>query len=719
MIINKGKPVSLSMRMRTEAAKLPPERSSVTDSGDATLPDIGSSGSKGFNLKLSSTYSLTKSKRDMSRQDMEVERASGIIDYMASGGVFADRTKMTMPNAICVRCGEHASCCMSCTEFLAQEALNFYRKTRARGAASLFANAVTQTGITVVVKYVVFSLWKNGRRQRVWAAKKRSFNADIMYRLHFMRYTFKAWVTFKTKNLVDVRDQRIKELEERVAALDSANALATNLKNNAEAVLARNQREKDGFLATISRQAQEIEALQGALKAERVRVVGLSTLSMPVLSFNKVATQLSENERRDIHRQLFSAAASQQPTYDYNKTFNAEDLATVKEAELKRRSKKKRYKAESLDEEVDLVVMLLNWASTKARDVGSNVDQASGKPLESVLPKHKKVSTFEDFKSGATLLRLVVSLLWDMPQPGHTTLKLAVPDDIAAQEKLKAESQVADTDPPLPSAAPKFDPAKVLDLVKAAQKTPFEMISCAVDLAVTYLALPPFQVGDLVACRPEIYTALLGYLMLASASPAQSVNSLSRVSALITSFERATSNADYARRQIGLHEITQIQQCWAELHGLQQPAIAVAEEVDPVDKPLDSLTAAEGGTTTLLVAAAGPKGVAGAVDPTLLDAGVSAEAMAKYGKLAAAVDKYLSLLGEQDTVQLQFSKKEGPVPGQIGDYAEVMSEVAAVKTQLNDHLLRTDQGYRLATEARLLMSRFQFELYVSELKWTE
>jgi len=741
MIINKSKPLSLSMRMRTEAAKLPPER------GNASLPEIGiGMGSSGYDLKLSSTYSLTKSKKDAARQEFEVERASGIIDYTASGGVFADRSKMTMPNAVCVRCGEHASCCMSCTEFLAEEALNFYRKTRARGAAALFANAITQTGITVVVKYIVYTLWRNGFRQRKWSTRKRVFKADVMFRLHFMAYTFKAWVNFKNQNLFDRRDKSIEELEKRVAMLEAATVMANNLKSNAEAVLARNQKEKDGFLTLIARQEQQILQLQAALSAERGRVVGLASLTMPVLGFEKVTEKLSENERKDIHRHLFSAAASQQPTFDYGKTFNTEDLQTVKENEAKRRSKGKKYKAENLDEDVELVDMLLTWASTKARDAGSNIDHSTGKPLDTILPKYKKSTTFAEFKDGKTLLRLVVGLMWDSPQPGHTTLKLSMPDGVAPA--VQAEGEGA----PAHAASPVFDHIQVLEAIKTAQKTPFETITCAVEMAIKYLALPPFQVGDLIACRPEIYTALLGYLMLASASPAQSTNSLSKVGSLINAFEKASENAEYAKRQITMKEIKSIQKCWARLHGVTMAAgedagagALEAADLEAEAAAVDARLEAEAGAKAAKKEARRKKReedgeppeeesevevVAGEIvveaketdapaDTAVLEAGVDPEAMGKYYELAAAVDRYLTLLGEHDVEHLNFAKNDGPVSTQIVDFADTLSELSAVKTSLNEHLQRADQGFRLATDARLMMARFQYEVLVSELKWVE
>lgn len=728
------------MRMRTEAAKLPPEgRGSRPDGTSGSLPDIGGM-SNSLNPKLSSTYSMTISRKDAARQEIEVERASGIIDYVSSGGVFADRNKMTMPIAACVRCGEHASTCMSCTEFLAEEALNFYRKTRARGAASLFANAITQTGVTIVVKYIIYMLWKNGFRTRKWASKKREFKCEILFREHYMRFTFNAWVKYKNTNCFVRRDSRIEELEKRVASLESATTQANNLKANAEAMLSKIQKEKNGYLDTISKQTARIEYFEAALHKERGRVVGLSSLTMPVLSYEEVTTKLSANEKEDIHRNLFIAAASQQPAYDYGKCFNAEDIATLNEAEAKRRNKgSKLPKAENLDEDIELVEMLLNWASTKSRDAGSNMDPVTGKTLDTYLPKYKKAKTFDDFKNGTTMLRLVVGLLWDTPQPGHTTLKLAQPSSVhvvaAATTDAEEETEMG------------FNHEKVLEDIKSAQKTPFEMITCATDLARKYLALPSFQVGDLVACRPEIYTALLGYLMLASASPAQSANSLSKVSTLISSFEKAVSNTEYAKHQITLKEVKNIQRAWASVHGVDveiiesdgasevvvevDVSVTAAENVVDADGNViapapDAESTAEAGDG--LPAAETKEGESDETKTCAVEEEAvveveqeeQSEALVKYSKLAAAVDAYITLLGEQNTEDFAFaSSNVSPLSEQIRVFGDSMAELKAVKSELNEHQQKTDMGFRLGTDARLLMSRFQLELLTSELKWLE
>jgi hypothetical protein len=752
MIINKGKPVSLSMRMRTEAAKLPPERqssargSNMSESG--SLPDIG--GGSGIfssntsqqktrnNLTLGLNYSLTQ-KKNPGSQEIEMEKASGIKDYLESGAVFADRTKMTMPTASCVRCGEHASTCMSCTEYLAEESLNFYRKTRARGAASLFANAITQTGVTTVVKYIIYSLWKNSYYIRKWAMKKRAFKAEILCRKRYMSKCYKAWSDYRTMNKVDRRDKEIERLTKRVAALEAATTQATNLQKNAEAQLGKVQKEKNGFLATIDEQALRIEGLELLVLKERQRVVGLSTLSLPILNYNNLTAVLSEKGSKDIHRKLFLAAASQQPAYEYGKAINAEDLDQLIDDEDSRRRKKKRFKAEELDEDVEVVGMLFNWVSSKSRDAGSNMDSTSGKTLDTILPKYKKLNTFDDFKNGSIFLRLVVGLLWDMPQKGHTTLKLAttklVPDGLQAPVSVNDENNEEVTNENV------FDHVAVLGEIKKSLKTPFDMITCAVELAQKFLAFPAFQVGDIMSCRVDIMTAIIGYLMLASASPAQSTGSLAKVSSIIHAYEKANGKAEYARRQIELKKVENIKNAWAVLHGIEKVAES-AEEVDaaavdnsvvidavseskdqePVEESKtgsgssddpDSESKVEGNVEVIVSEA--DVGKDDAVDAA--PAEKQTEGLSKYSSLANAVDDYLGLLGEVDNDNFTFEKLEGPIVGQLNDYQEVMRELDEVQLQVDDHLVKVDQGFKLANKARLTVNRFQMELLCSELSW--
>jgi hypothetical protein len=156
--------MSLSMKMRAETMKIS-QRSRSLD----TFPSINDNGPSSSSTTTTASLSLIKSpkmfknnmKDNMLRTPNQYERLSGSIDVISSSNVFPDRTTIVHPVAVCVRCSGNASVCMSCTELLCQESLTFYRKTRAIGAASLFQRAVTEAGLTKLMKFSIFKLWYN------------------------------------------------------------------------------------------------------------------------------------------------------------------------------------------------------------------------------------------------------------------------------------------------------------------------------------------------------------------------------------------------------------------------------------------------------------------------------------------------------------------------------------------------------------------------------
>ena len=172
-------------------------------------------------------------KKSFSRKEFyyPFESLSGSLDFVASTGVFADRQVMTMPTAVCVRCAEHASMCMSCTEILCQEALNFYRRTRARGAASLFANAITQTGVTKALKATVFKLWSNGLRYRSRREKKMEFHCEKLFKVTLVREPFRAWRSFIQSEILERKNKTIEDLEAKLLMAEQAVARAVAEKN--------------------------------------------------------------------------------------------------------------------------------------------------------------------------------------------------------------------------------------------------------------------------------------------------------------------------------------------------------------------------------------------------------------------------------------------------------------------------------------------------------
>ena len=380
-------------------------RKSSSGELSTTFPEIPQTIAPLQRQKLKPNLSLTSSKAERlkrsAEQDLIIEANSGNIDAIASGAAFADRTLMTRPTAACVRCGSHASVCMSCTEFLAEESLNFYRKTRARGAASLFANAITQTGVTKVVKYVMFMMWRNGFRERKWMAKKKEFRADLMFRKHFLRACFVGWVKATMGCVKENRDKRIVELEKRVEMLEVTAKQASNMKDAAERQCKSMQAKFDDFTQTIESQKEKIEALEETILQERSRVVGMSSMCAPLLKLDELYQREYANDVNELQNKVLRFAQSQQVFYDYGKTYNREDFIDLLEADEKRRKKGKAIDLDDLDpQSYEMVEVLLQWASSKSRDANSVMEPGSGKSL-SFLPKYKQIQGFSDFKSGA------------------------------------------------------------------------------------------------------------------------------------------------------------------------------------------------------------------------------------------------------------------------------------------------------------------------------
>lgn len=710
-------PVSLSMRMRSEATV--PPRTAPEDS--TTFPEIPQTTTMPIQRHtLKPNLSLTSSKVERlkmsAEQDLMMEASSGNIDAISSGAAFADRTLMTRPTAACVRCGNHASVCMSCTEYLAEEALNFYRKTRARGAASLFANAITQTGVTKVVKYVMFMMWRNGFRERKWLGRKKEYKVNIMYRDHFLKACFTTWTKETMSCVKENRDKRIIELEKRVETLEVVAKQASNMKDAAERQCKSLQAQFDEFTQTIDIQKERIEALEGTVAEERKRVVGMSSLAAPLLKLDELYQQVYANDVGNVQSKLHRFAQSQLLSYDYGKTYNREDFTDLLEADKKRRNKGKAIDIEDLDpESYEMVEMLLQWASSKSRDANNVMEPGSGKSL-GFLPKYKQVQAFPDFKSGAPLLRIVVALLWDLPR---VTTEAGQFDKVEASKEGECKGAGED--------GVNLDYNAILEQVKGSTKTGLAMTECALALAIAHLDLPKFHVEDLMSCRPEVFCSLLCYLMLGSAAPAQSASSLTKVSKIIETFEKTKGAIGTKRMSLsGLGHAKKIHMSSALLSGLQQEveeehavAAAVAleesqgEQVESGDK--------EGGDGD--GEGEEKKGLGGDEEPAPAPSPAPAvkkylTPLEKYERLASTIDGYTSSLGSFDPTDLVYAENTAPFMYELEDLQASLGELDTLKATVAEHTSMSDQNAKLAIDVRNALSRFMSEIYLTETKWT-
>jgi hypothetical protein len=97
------------------------------------LPNVNLSKSVSTN-----DYSFYKSIKNVSTNSITdsrdtFERLSGLYNPQNSIQTLTDPNLLIRPVNLCVRCSNHASLCMPCTETLCDQGLDFYRKSRAKG----------------------------------------------------------------------------------------------------------------------------------------------------------------------------------------------------------------------------------------------------------------------------------------------------------------------------------------------------------------------------------------------------------------------------------------------------------------------------------------------------------------------------------------------------------------------------------------------------------
>ena len=706
--------MSLSMRMRSDASTPALPRSDATlQHQSGSLPRLGQSpcptvASKTFNRKAF---------------HYPFESLSGSLDFVASTGVFADRQQMTMPTAVCVRCAEHASMCMSCTEILCQEALNFYRQTRARGAASLFANAITQTGVTKALKAAVFKLWINGKRYRSRREKKMEFQCEKLFKVSLVRTPFRAWRSFVKTEILERANKKIEDLEAKLSMAEQAVARAVAERNAFEQQAKFTAQQLKGRDTTI-------ESLEAALaeagrqsEEDKRRIVGLAAISGPLLSLGEVVDLLVVDSREDLRSRLLRCASSTTPAHDFSKCFDVEDSARTLGKDSYRRSSKK--KVVKLDETSEIIELLLTWVSAKSREA-SNVKAADGLALAQYLPKFRVVESVDDLPSGQALLRLVIAVIFDAAVDGKTTLRLPTTMLAAAEEHHREANEHGPA-----KAAVSLNDELAADVQAPAQSSK-EMLAKAVSLAHKYLHLPKYNPKDFQDGRVEVILTFLGQLMLAASAPAQHPSNIQKVGDLIRAYQGVEAQSQAAQADLagGVGAtMASLRDRWAEWKGLKDPegmpvlgqiAAPAAEEKEPdghvqrgeggegedEEKGGDSILAADAvaEAAAAALAAAAEAAAAAANDPSV-----------KYAKLISAVDACLAALGPDQAESVMGVG--GAFAKQVMGVREGAESLFAVK-QSAAQLERTrDKGVKFATELRSAVAAFQYELMLGELGW--
>ena len=480
--------MSLSMKMRVETMRIP------SKSKLEVFPSISDS------LTKSPKMFKDTIKDNALRTPNQYERLSGSLDFMASGGVFPDRTTIVHPVAVCVRCAGNAAVCMPCTELLCQESLTFYRKTRAIGAASLFQRAVTEAGLTKVMKFSVFKMWFNYLKKIKILRTRRAKIAEHSFFMKGAQIPFFAWRSFVKAEVLERKDKTIQDLRDRITAMEGTfNRVQFEKANTAKQIkqlqsdLAASERE-------VKTQQKTIESLENTISIERSRVLGLCSLARPVMILSKLVDDVREWNITDLHNDYISNRKNSVTGHDFNRIFLDESYVIsliqkqFKQQSARSSSLNNKYSKEISGENMDVEFMLIKWANSIIEEAGLLIEVNSQKYLETYLPGSDVPRTFPDFSDGFQLARIIIAL-------------------IVQSYNYQSKSPRASFDNNYPTT-------EEFDMVKKAKNSTEKVMPIVLNLGIKYLGLPIFKAEDILDGKIDVIRALITYLFLI-ASPSR------------------------------------------------------------------------------------------------------------------------------------------------------------------------------------------------------
>jgi hypothetical protein len=206
------------MKLRAESALT--SRPSTTQS----LPRLPTSKTRNIHLK----HSVPKS--DVAKL---YERLSGSFE-IASSESYPHQETISHPMTLCVRCGSHASLCVPCTDAMAQESVEFFRRSQAVGAYHLFNGIIKQAGCEKVLRFVIFRCWKNSVHLRKFGRNQRDGRTAKRYNDLIIKDPFRAWVKFTHECQNERKEKKEQQLEERIKILEQQLNKLTADKANAD-----------------------------------------------------------------------------------------------------------------------------------------------------------------------------------------------------------------------------------------------------------------------------------------------------------------------------------------------------------------------------------------------------------------------------------------------------------------------------------------------------
>lgn len=477
---------SLSMKMRVDSVQ------GIKDDGKRKLPL----------LEKPQKKFVTGSYFPAPKADSIYERLSGSYQFDSNMGVMQDRHPIIHPSTLCVRCSETACMCMACTEILCNNAVTFFRRSRAKGAAELFATAIKQAGMAKATKLMIFRLWKHGFQLRQRQDMKMRRVVERMFGNSCLFTPFKAWQKYTKDNMLHRKDKKMQEMAARIAQLEYQVRDVTKQKEAQVAKVVLLQKQVADTEANFADNQAFIKVLHKKIADERVRVIGLATLVEHLMKSTETCHDVWKKDLSYVGSQLLIASTSV-AAHDYREFCSEADRQQIIKTRLARADRFHATSAvysEQLEaEEQFSTSMLLRWVDHTSKRI-SKFSQ-SGVNVDEYLPKFETTENFPALLDGKQLTRAVVCLIYDSMDSSNT-----LGDNYSA---FGGSLDLGDSD------RVGFGRTQ-LEEILGCQNSPFFLLAGSIGYAAKYLNVPPFDVHH-IRVDNQILKSFVTFLMVNSA----------------------------------------------------------------------------------------------------------------------------------------------------------------------------------------------------------
>lgn len=468
-----SKSQGLSMKLRTESLTGAVEEEALRRSRKR-LPQIAK---KKF---------VTGKQFDAPKSENIYERLSGSYQFDNNMGILADRHPILHPSALCVRCSNAACMCMECSELLCNNAVIFFRKSRAVGASQLFANSVREAGMSKATLFMIFRLWKHGFSVRKKASIRMKNIVERMFGNSCLFNPFKAWQRFTKENLMNRKDKKMQEMSQKILQMEYT------IKD-----MAKDKHKLEGKVATLQRILEEtdhkfadnrvfIKDLHSKIAKERVRVVGMAELVEVLTHTLHNYHQLFSKDLSAIGSELLNAT-SLVTSHNYSDFFRESDRKSILRT---REQRSDRYYSTALEYQSEIAVenavclnMMISWINAMSSRCSNCY--AGKECVDEYLPAFQEMRSFSSIQDGKQLSRVIVCLIYDSMDPTNT---------------LHTNSGELT-----------FGEAQLKELGRFSN-SPFFLVACCVQYSARFLHTPPFEIHGLRADL-EVFKAYVSYLM--------------------------------------------------------------------------------------------------------------------------------------------------------------------------------------------------------------